>query len=223
MSAGYVFGALGFYPLQMGSPYYVVGSPLFKQATIHLEGGRDLVINAPNNSARNVYVQGLRLNGRPHSQTYLSADDLAKGGTLQFDMGPSPSLWGTGPDDAPPSIAQNDKVPEPLRDVTGADRGEATASAGGGAAVLFDDNSSTETSLDGTTPWIQYHFARATKQPVRFYTLTSGAGDAASDPSGWVVKGSNDGTSWDVLDERGGETFKWHPQTRPFKLAHPGE
>jgi hypothetical protein len=136
-------------------------------------------------------------------------------------MGPSPSPWGTGPDDAPPSIAQNDKVPEPLRDVTGADRGEATASAGGDAAVLFDDNSSTETSLDGATPWIQYHFAGATKQSVRFYTLTSGAGDAASDPSGWVVKGSNDGTSWDVLDERGGETFNGTRRRGPLSSPTP--
>ena len=62
-SAWYLFSALGFYPLQVGSENYVIGSPLFKQATVHLENGRDLVVKAPNNSERNVYVQGLKLNG----------------------------------------------------------------------------------------------------------------------------------------------------------------
>ena len=37
-----------------------------------------------------------------------------------------------------------------------------------------------------------------------------------------MVKGSNDGSRWDVLDERRGETFPWRSQTRPFKLARPG-
>ena len=32
-SAWYLFSALGFYPLQVGSPNYVIGSPLFKKAT----------------------------------------------------------------------------------------------------------------------------------------------------------------------------------------------
>ena len=36
-SAWYLFSALGFYPLQVGSPYYAIGSPLFKKATIHLD------------------------------------------------------------------------------------------------------------------------------------------------------------------------------------------
>ena len=62
-SAWYLFSALGFYPLQVGSENYVIGSPLFKKATVHLENGRDLVVKAPDNSARNVYVQGLKLNG----------------------------------------------------------------------------------------------------------------------------------------------------------------
>ena len=58
-SAWYLFSALGFYPLQVGSPHYAIGSPLFKKATIHQDNGHDIVINAPDNSERNVYVQGL--------------------------------------------------------------------------------------------------------------------------------------------------------------------
>jgi len=40
MSAWQIFGALGFDPLRVGSASYVVGSPLFTKATVHLENGR---------------------------------------------------------------------------------------------------------------------------------------------------------------------------------------
>ena len=70
-SAWYLFSALGFYPLVMGSGEYAVGSPLFTKATVHLENGRDLVVKAPKNSAKNVYVQGLKVNGKPWNSTAL--------------------------------------------------------------------------------------------------------------------------------------------------------
>ncbi len=221
-SAWYIFSALGFYPLQVGSPYYAIGSPLFTKATVHLENGHDLVVSAPSNSARNVYVQGLTVNGTPHDTAYISQADIANGGTLAFDLGPVPSLWGTAAGAAPPSITTDDTVPRPLRDALGGGSGMVTASSGDSPAGLVDDNSGTEVSLDGTQPWIQYRFAGDTKQLVRFYTLTSGSGDAAADPRSWVVKGSNDGSSWKVLDERSNETFAWRAQTRPFKLTRPG-
>jgi putative alpha-1,2-mannosidase len=40
-SAWYLSSALGFYPLQVGSPYYAIGSSLFKKATIDRPGDRD--------------------------------------------------------------------------------------------------------------------------------------------------------------------------------------
>ena len=47
MSAWYLFSSLGFYPLQVGSPTYAIGSPLFTKATVRLAGGKKLVISAP--------------------------------------------------------------------------------------------------------------------------------------------------------------------------------
>jgi predicted alpha-1,2-mannosidase len=221
-SAWYLFSALGFYPLQVGSPYYAIGSPLFKKATVHLENGHDLVVSSPNNSEGNVYVQGLTINGVPHGTAYITQADIANGGTLAFDLGPQPSQWATSLDAAPPSVTKDDAVPRPLRDVLGGGAGVATASSGDPPAGLFDDDSGTEVSLDGAHPWIQYRFAGDEKHLVRFYTLTSGTGDAAADPRGWVVKGSADGSSWKVLDERHEEAFQWRSQTRPFKLDRPG-
>ena len=82
----------------------MIGSPLYKQATVHLENGKEIVINAPNNSPQNVYIQSLTLNGKPYDKTYLSQAELAHGAVLDFDMGPKPSSWGTAPDDAPLSV-----------------------------------------------------------------------------------------------------------------------
>src|SRR6266540_7004 len=222
MSAWYVFSALGFYPLQVGSPYYAIGSPLFTKATVHLENGHDLVVSAPNNSARNVYVQGLMVNGVSRDNAYITQADIASGGTLAFDMGSQPSAWATAAAAAPPSITNDDSVPRPLRDALGGGSGVATASGGDAPAGLFDDNSGTEVTLDGAHPWIQYRFSGDVKHQLRFYTLTSGTSDASADPRSWVVKGSNDGSTWKVLDERQGETFPWRSQTRVFKLTRPG-
>jgi predicted alpha-1,2-mannosidase len=221
-SAWYLFSALGFYPLQVGSSYYTIGSPLFEKATVHLENGNDLVVNAPANSDRNVYVQGLTVNGESRDTAYLTHADIANGGTLTFAMGPQPSQWATAAGAAPPSITNDDDVPRPLRDAIGGGSGMATASSGDAPAGLFDDSSGTEVSLDGAQPWIQFRFTGEVKRQVRFYTLTSGTGDPSGDPRAWVVKGSNDGGSWKTLDERRSEAFQWRSQTRAFKLARPG-
>ena len=221
MSAWQIFSALGFYPLQMGSPYYAIGSPLFEKATVHLENGRDIVVNAPDNSGENVYVQSLRVDGEEYDRTYLPHDVLADGAVLDFAMGPAPSDWGTGEDAAPPSITDDADVPRPLQDATGANRGTASGSGNANVSGLFDNTSSTRVSLAGADQWVRYSFRDGTKQLVRFYTLTSGEGDAAADPTGWVLEGSNDGTSWTVLDERADETFPWRLQTRPFELDRP--
>jgi len=167
-------------------------------------------------------VQGLMVNGGVRDNAYITQADLANGGTLAFQMGSQPSQWATAAGAAPPSITNDDNVPRPLRDSMGGGSGMATASGGDAPAGLFDDNSGTEVSLVGAHPWIQYRFAGDTKHQVRFYTLTSGTGDAGADPRSWVVKGSNDGSSWKVLDERSNETFQWRSQTRVFKLTRPG-
>ncbi len=210
LSAWYVFSALGIYPLQVGSPYYAIGSPLFTRAVVHREDGRDLVIDAPRNSADNVYVQGVRLNGRRWEQTYLSQHDIARGGELDFDMGSQPSSWGSGRDAAPPSITEGDKPPSPLTDAAPLADGEPSDYA------LFDDTSATQARA------ARVEFTLDRPRHVTFYTLTSGR-EEGDDPGSWVVEGSNDGRRWKVLDTRSGEQFRWRSQTRPFELRHAGD
>lgn len=106
MSAWYLFSALGFYPVCPGVPQYVLGAPLFKRATIHLPNGQDLVIEAPANGPDKPYVQGVRLNGEPLTQNWISHDALAAGGTLSFDMGTTPQTeWGSQEEARPYSLS----------------------------------------------------------------------------------------------------------------------
>jgi len=203
-SAWWLFSALGFYPLQMGSPNYAIGSPLFTKATVHLENGKKLVIKAPDNSPENVYVQGLKVNGKRYDKTYLPHSLLAKGGVLEFDMGPKPSKWGTGPDAAPPSLTTGDEVPRPLADVLPNE------------SALTDDDSTTEGAAKEVT------YQAEAGEVVEYYTITSAKG-TGQDPGKWVLRGSRDGENWTVIDERSNEKFTWRRQTRPFKVAKPGE
>jgi predicted alpha-1,2-mannosidase len=106
MSAWFVLSALGFYPVDPVSANYVVGSPLFDKASVDVGGGRTLHVVARNNSARNVYVQALRWNGKAVTRAWLRHADLAGGGTLEFDMGAEPNTaFGASQEDLPPSFA----------------------------------------------------------------------------------------------------------------------
>lgn len=214
-SAWWLFASLGLYPLQLGSGTYVAGSPLFTKATVHLEGGEDLVIEAPRNSAENVYVQGVTVDGVRHDEAWFAHDELADGATVRFRMGPEPSTWGSASGALPPSPSDDPDIEAPLADRTGTDGG--TASGVEGAARLFDDTSGTETVVRRGDA-VQYRFF-ATRQQVSRYTLTSGAG--AGDPTGWRLQGSRDGRSWTTVDERSGQSFRWRRQTRPFEVAQP--
>ena len=102
-SAWYVFSALGFYPVCPGSNQYVLGTPYFRQATIHLENGKDIVIEADHHDR---YIQSMILNGKTWNHNYLSHETLTKGTTIIFKMGEEPNKnRGTANDDAPYSFS----------------------------------------------------------------------------------------------------------------------
>jgi putative alpha-1,2-mannosidase len=104
-SSWYVMSALGFYPVDPSSPDYILGSPIFSRAVIHMGNGKDFTIVARNNSSRNIYIQSATLNGKPWNKPWFSHADIAKGATLVLTMGPTPNQnWGSAPDAAPPSM-----------------------------------------------------------------------------------------------------------------------
>lgn len=90
-SAWYVFSALGFYPVTPGTDEYVLGTPMFRRVTIELSNGRQIKINAANNSHENRYISELSVNGKPYTKNWLSYSALMKGATLDFVMSPVPN------------------------------------------------------------------------------------------------------------------------------------
>ncbi len=105
-SAWYVFSAMGFYPVAPGTGEYIFGSPLFKKLTFTLENGKVLEINAPQNSAENVYINKITKDGQVYDKTYISHSDLLKGAKLQFDMTNVPNKTrGTSPESFPYSFS----------------------------------------------------------------------------------------------------------------------
>jgi len=90
MSAWYIFSSLGFYPVTPGSSDYALGSPLVKEAKIHLENGKTLSITANNQSKDNVYVKSISINGKLIEGTSISHKDIMNGGKIIFEMSNQP-------------------------------------------------------------------------------------------------------------------------------------
>jgi predicted alpha-1,2-mannosidase len=106
-SAWYVFSSLGFYPVCPGTGQYILGSPLFKKAVLHLENGKKIEINAGNNSEKTGYVDAVRLNGQDYSKNYITHSALINGGVIDFRMSETPNYSrGTKEEDLPYSFSK---------------------------------------------------------------------------------------------------------------------
>jgi len=102
MSSWYVFSAMGFYPVTPGSDQYIIGSPVFDKATIHLENGREFVIKADNVNKENHYIKSSELNGDLYTKSFITHKDIIQGGVLNFVMSEKPNkAWGTGEENIP--------------------------------------------------------------------------------------------------------------------------
>lgn len=86
MSAWYILSSLGIYQVEPAGGRYMFGSPLFDKAVVNVGQGKTFTIIAHNNSAKNVYVQQIKLNGRPYKKLYIDSKDIVSGGTLEFFM-----------------------------------------------------------------------------------------------------------------------------------------
>jgi predicted alpha-1,2-mannosidase len=90
MSAWYLFSALGFYPVAPASGQYMLGSPAVKMATVKLENGRTLTIEAKDQSDKNVYVKKVELNGKRIDRNFITYSEIIGGGRLVFFMDDKP-------------------------------------------------------------------------------------------------------------------------------------
>ena len=105
-SAWYVFSALGFYPVCPGTDEYIIGTPLFKSAKLHLENGKTITIKADNIQLDNRYIKEMKVNGKSQTRNFLTHDQLIKGANIQFQMSPVPNKQrGTTEKDVPYSLS----------------------------------------------------------------------------------------------------------------------
>ena len=101
MSAWYILSSLGFYQVEPAGGRYVFGSPLFNEASMNVGNGKTFRIIAHNNSKENMYIQSVKLNGKPYTRCYIDFKDIVRGGKLEFTMGNKPSTFGVKPADRP--------------------------------------------------------------------------------------------------------------------------
>ncbi|HMR91950.1 MAG TPA: DUF1735 domain-containing protein [Chitinophagaceae bacterium] len=88
------------------------------------------------------------------------------------------------------------------------------------SAKLVDGDINTKYLTFNYTPdlWLQLHFS--TPEVLGAYTFTSGNDAPGRDPKTWTLSGSNDGSNWEVLDTRTGESFSGRKQTRFFEFEN---
>jgi predicted alpha-1,2-mannosidase len=108
MSAWYIFSSMGFYPANPANGAFIFGSPLFDEIMIRLSGNRHFTIKALNNNEKNIYIQSVKLNGKPHTHSFITYKEIMQGGYLEFEMGPQPNKqFGAGTEDRPKSVIYN--------------------------------------------------------------------------------------------------------------------
>src|SRR5690625_3477283 len=213
MSAWYIFSLLGFYPLEVGSGDYTIGSPGIDGATLHL-GDEELTISAPGASDGKKYVAGVTHNGEALTETTVDGNLLRSGGELKFEMSDTPSDWGAK------DLDEDLEEPDTLVDVTGSDYGSVEADDTDDTDALTDDAMSTATVFSSNQAAITWT-SNSGPIAVDQYTLTSTSDGAA--PSSWKLLGSVDGEDWTEVDSREEETFPHETQTRPFSTSGDGE
>jgi predicted alpha-1,2-mannosidase len=86
MSAWYLFSSLGFYPVNPTEGKYILGSPEVDAATIHLPNKKTFQIKANNQSAQNIYVKSVSLNGKKLDDYFITHQQIMEGGELVFEM-----------------------------------------------------------------------------------------------------------------------------------------
>jgi predicted alpha-1,2-mannosidase len=108
-SAWYVFSAMGFYPVCPGTDEYVFGSPLFDKVTLQLENGNEFIIQAENNSNKNVYIDHVQLNGNDYNKNFIQHSAIQNGGKMNFSMSGTPNKnRGTRNESFPYSMTSED-------------------------------------------------------------------------------------------------------------------
>jgi predicted alpha-1,2-mannosidase len=108
LSAWYVWSSIGVFPAVYGRSELAVSGPTFTSVRLTSSGTshRSYTFVAPAASAKNIYVTGMRVNGRSIGDNWLPESFAQHGGTVDFTMSAKPGSWGTAGNEVPPSFSQ---------------------------------------------------------------------------------------------------------------------
>jgi putative alpha-1,2-mannosidase len=106
LSSWYVWASLGLFPVA-GQNLFLINAPAWRSSRMRVTGGElavettGFVEPSPDHAAQ--YVQSVRLDGQPLERSWLTGNELHRGGRLVVELGPEPSRWGTVV--RPPSVS----------------------------------------------------------------------------------------------------------------------
>lgn len=97
-----------------GQTTFLIHSPWFEHLKINLGGGKELVVNSTGGDKdTSIHVQSLKVNGQDWRKSWLAWDDIfARGGTMNFVLGPDPNDAWFDNEDLPPSPASSSAPPD---------------------------------------------------------------------------------------------------------------
>lgn len=92
---------------------------------------------------------------------------------------------------------------------------------GEGSLKLIDNNYNSKFLQGNFTGDLVFQLIFDKPQKIGAYTLTSGGDAIDRDPNAWNLQGSNDGLTWETVDNRSGEAFPTRNLTRRFDVFYP--
>lgn len=87
MSAWYVFGAMGFYPLDPVSGRYELVTPLFDKVELVLPSGSVFTLLAPGaETGATPFIKSVKVNGKPYHESFITYDQIKSGATVELEL-----------------------------------------------------------------------------------------------------------------------------------------
>ncbi|KAI1437040.1 alpha-1,2-mannosidase-like protein [Xylaria sp. CBS 124048] len=107
MGAFSAFAFMGFFPVA-GQDVYLLTPPFFREVSIRTPNGKGWATLRNVNfdpKYTNMYIQSVKLDGKPYTKNWITHDFFIRGGVLEFVLGPDESDWGTQEENLPPSLS----------------------------------------------------------------------------------------------------------------------
>ncbi len=207
MSAWWLLSALGLYPLHPASGEWVLTAPLFEEVRMRRSCG-DLVVRA--SGVRHRYIQSVRINGEPWQQVSVPVGMLMTGVTIDVDLGPEPSDWGSQSRPVAASLVEGRTVAwQPDRSSSARIELIDAARTRVSASSLVDDRGETVLAVGaGSTLSLTW----ATEFAPRYLTLTADHRSA----SHWTVE-IRTGQGWQAAPVEPRDAL-WPNQTQAYLL-----